>query len=66
MELKWYQKTWVIVLIIILFLPAGIVLVVINKRWSVNRRIVWIVISTLIYLWLIYIASLDGINIGFK
>jgi hypothetical protein len=62
MAIKWYQHTWVIMLVIILFLPAGIVLVLLNNNWSIPTKILWIVVSSAIYYTLYYLTTLDGIS----
>lgn len=36
--MKWYEKTWVIILLVILFFPVGLFLVWRKKEWSKNIK----------------------------
>lgn len=64
MAIKWYQHTWVIVLAIILFLPVGLLLVVLNNKWSSPTKLIWIVLSSVLYYVLYYLTTLDGMSIS--
>lgn len=44
MSKKFYEQTWFIVLILIVFFPAGLVLVWTNKQWSQKGKIIATVI----------------------
>ena len=44
MSKKFYEQTWFIVLILIIFFPAGLVLVWTNKQWSQKGKIIATVI----------------------
>lgn len=44
MSKKFYEQTWFIVLILIVFFPAGLVLVWTNKQWSQKSKIIATVI----------------------
>ena len=37
---KWYFQTWFVILMLILFLPAGIILAAVNPNWKRNTRII--------------------------
>lgn len=38
--MKWHEKTWVIVLFLILFFPVGLVLVWKKKEWGSKRKVI--------------------------
>ena len=61
MSKKFYEQTWFIVLILIIFFPAGLVLVWTNKQWSQKGKI----IATAIVAVLV-ILGLGGRNRGLK
>ena len=61
MSKKFYEQTWFIVLILIVFFPAGLVLVWTNKQWSQKGKI----IATAIVAVLV-ILGLGGRNRGLK
>lgn len=50
MNKKFYEKTWFIVLILILFFPIGLVLVWTNKHWTQKGKIIATVIVAVILL----------------
>ncbi|MFZ3172087.1 MAG: hypothetical protein WA118_08915 [Carboxydocellales bacterium] len=54
-ELKWYQKTWFIVIMLIFLFPAGLILMWWNKKFSNNVRI----IITVMFGIFIILSSID-------
>lgn len=54
-ELKWYQKTWFVVLMLIFLFPAGLILMWWNKKFSNNVRI----IITVMFGIFIILSSID-------
>lgn len=38
--MKWYEKTWVIILLVILFFPVGLFLVWKKKEWGGKRKVI--------------------------
>lgn len=50
MEKKFYEKTWFIVLMLILFFPVGLVLVWTNKHWGQKGKIIATVIVAVVLL----------------
>jgi len=64
MAIKWYQQMWVIVFVNILFLPAGILLILMNSSWSNSKKFLWIVLFSAIYTAMYYLTTQDGIFIS--
>lgn len=61
MSKKFYEQTWFIVLILIVFFPAGLVLVWTNKQWSQKGKIIATVIVAVLV-----ILGLGGRSRGLK
>lgn len=61
MSKKFYEQTWFIVLILIVFFPAGLILVWTNKQWSQKGKIIATVIVAVLV-----ILGLGGRSRGLK
>ncbi|TCZ75428.1 hypothetical protein E0485_17665 [Paenibacillus albiflavus] len=57
MAIKWYQQMWVVVIVNILFLPAGILLILMNSRWPSSKKFMWIVLFSAIYIAMYYLTT---------
>ncbi len=54
---KWYQKTWIMVLFGIFLPPVGIILALINPRYSTRAKSIT---SGILILWLIVLIASSG------